>query len=240
MVVATTIALYASPPSSVCSISCDLDLTSRSSSTSPSMASSPQKPIVGGLSSLFSGASVKSSSSSCSYSTGVEEFSSLRHDRSEDLKDLSLSSSFCYSPAKFVNSSYLRRDHQSPISVFHGPVSCSCSPPMRISRDRNLDGSFRVGASGLFNGFVRKALGSCVDYELGSSSSDSVLVDELTFPMEDGFGVDTRKPYARDLLRRAQLRHKIFKDESVIKAFYEAEKAHRGQVEKKHNLNHFF
>jgi len=92
-----------------------------------------------------------------------------------------------------------------------------------MSRDRNLDGSFRLGASGLFNGFVRKALGSCVDYEFGS---DSVLVDELTFPME----VDTIKPYARDLLRRAQLRHKIFNDESVIKAFYEAEKAHRGQM----------
>jgi len=229
MVVATTIALYASPPSSVCStphqISCDLDLTSRSSSTSSSMASSPQKPIVGGLSSLFSSASVKSSSSSsCSYSTGVDEFSSLRYDRSDDLKDLSFSSSFGYSPAKFVNS--FRRDHQSPISVLHGPVSCSCSPPMRMSRDRNLDGSFRLGASGLFNGFVRKALGSCVDYELGS---DSVLVDELTFPME----VDTIKPYARDLLRRAQLRHKIFNDESVIKAFYEAEKAHRGQVSRK-------
>ncbi|EOA29971.1 hypothetical protein CARUB_v10013075mg [Capsella rubella] len=231
MVVATTIALYASPPSSVCSTphqisSCDLDLSSRSSSSS---SPSPQKPIVGGLSSLFSAASVKSSASSSSYSTGVEEFSSLRHDLSDDLKDLTFSSSFCYSPAKFA--SCLRRDHQSPISVFHGPVSCSCSPPMRMSRDRNLDGSFRVGASGFFSGFVRKALGSCVDYELGSSSSDSLLVDELTFPMEDGFGVDTsRKPYARDFLRRAQLRHEIFKDESVIKAFYEAEKAHRGQM----------
>ncbi|XP_010465284.1 PREDICTED: probable GTP diphosphokinase RSH2, chloroplastic isoform X1 [Camelina sativa] len=232
MVVATTIALYASPPSSVCSTphqisSFDLDLSSRSSSSSSSpssiaSSSSPQKPIVvGGLSSLFSSASVKSSSSSSSsYSTGVDDFSSSLRD---DLKDLSLTSSFCYSsPAKF------RRDHhhQSPISVFHGPVSSSCSPPMRTARD----GSFRVGASSrLFHGFVRKALGSCVDYELGSSSV-SLLVDELTFPMEDDFGVDTRKPYARDLLRRAQLRHEIFKDESVIKAFYEAEKAHRGQM----------
>ncbi|KFK38758.1 hypothetical protein AALP_AA3G156900 [Arabis alpina] len=209
MVVATTIGLYATatPPHQI--NGCDFDLSSRSSSASPS---TPHKPIIGGLSSLFSGASVKSSTS-----IGVEEYS--RHDRSEDLKDLSLSSSFCYSPAKFVGSSYLRRDHQSPISVLHGPLSCSCSPPMRISsRDRNL------GASGLFNGFVRKALGSCVDYEL---ESDSI---ELTFSMEDGFGADTRQPYARDLLRRAQLRHKIFKDESVIKAFYEAEKAHRGQM----------
>ncbi|XP_010542388.1 PREDICTED: probable GTP diphosphokinase RSH3, chloroplastic [Tarenaya hassleriana] len=242
MVVTTTIALYASPPSSVCSaphqinshISCDLDLNSRTSSSASSTASSPQKPIVGGLSSLFSGGSVKSASSCSSYPSGGDELASIRHDRSEDL---SLSSSFCYSPSKFVGSSYLKRD-QSPVSVLHGPVSCSSSPPMRSYRDRNLDGSFhgsfRAGASGLFNGFVRKALGSCVDYdpagfEMGSSSN-SVLVDELPFSMDDGFGEDLMQPYARDLLRRAQLRHKIFEDEFVIKAFYEAEKAHRGQM----------
>jgi (p)ppGpp synthase/HD superfamily hydrolase len=99
---------------------------------------------------------------------------------------------------------------------------------MRISRDRNLDGgsALRVGSSRLFNGFVRKAIGSCVDYD-----TDSVLVDEqLPFTMDDGFEGERRQPYARDLLRRAQLKHKIFEDESVIKAFYEAEKAHRGQM----------
>ncbi|XP_010534945.1 PREDICTED: probable GTP diphosphokinase RSH3, chloroplastic [Tarenaya hassleriana] len=242
MVVATTIALYASPPSSVCStphqinahISCDLDLNSRSTSSASSTASSP---IVGGLSSLFSGASVKSAASCSSYPTGGDESASIRHDRSDDLKDLSLSSSFCYSPTKFVSSSYLKRD-QSPVSVLHGPVSCSSSPPMRNYRDRNLDGgfhgSFRGGASGLFNGFVRNALGSCVDYDPPgfemASSSNSVLVDELTFRMDVGFGEDMMQPYARDLLRRAQLRDKIFEDEFVIKAFYEAEKAHRGQM----------
>lgn len=210
MVIATTIAIYGSPPSNVCSTphqitASDLDLTSRNLSTSPSSS------LLGGLSSLFSGASLK-----------ADDFSSLRHDRSEDYKDLSFTSSFCYSPSRFVGSSYHRRDHQSPISVLHGPVSSSCSPPMR-----SFHGSLRAGGgNGLFSRFVRKAVGSCVDYELGSSSSD-----ELTFPMEDG--EDTRQPYARNLLRRAQLRHKIFEDEAVIKAFYEAEKAHRGQVELK-------
>ena len=78
----------------------------------------------------------------------------------------------------------------------------------------------------MFNGFIRKAVGSCVDYE-----TDSVLVDEqLPFAMDDE-GEERRQPYARNLLRRAQLKHKIFEDESVIKAFYEAEKAHRGQVQ---------
>ncbi|AAD25787.1 putative GTP diphosphokinase, Glycosidase [Arabidopsis thaliana] len=230
MVVATTIALYASPASTVCStahqinahISCDLDLNSRSSSASSSTSS----PTIGGLSLLFSGASVKSSSSSSSSHPSVgEELASIRHDRSEDR---TLSGSFCYSPSKFIGSSYLKRDHQSPVSVLHGPISSGNSPPMRISRDRNLDGgsALRVGSSRLFNGFVRKAIGSCVDYD-----TDSVLVDEqLPFTMDDGFEGERRQPYARDLLRRAQLKHKIFEDESVIKAFYEAEKAHRGQM----------
>ncbi|ESQ29999.1 hypothetical protein EUTSA_v10011285mg [Eutrema salsugineum] len=233
MVVATTIALYASPPGTVCStthqinanVSCDLDLNSRSSSASSSTAS----PTIGGLSLLFSGASVKSSSSSSSHPTVGEDLASIRHDRSEDR---TLSGSFSYSPSKFAGSSYLKRDHQSPVSVLHGPISSSSSPPMRISRDRNSDGSFhgvsslRVGSSRLFNGFVRKAVGSCVDYD-----TDSALVDEqLPFTMDDGFEGERRQPYARDLLRRAQLKHKVFEDDSVIKAFYEAEKAHRGQM----------
>ncbi|KAG2305659.1 hypothetical protein Bca52824_025407 [Brassica carinata] len=203
MVMATSIGIYASPPSSVCSTPHQITASDFNLSTSPS-----QKPILvvgGGLSSLFSGK--------------ADDFSSLRHDhRSEDSKDLSFTSSFSYSPARF---SYHRREHhQSPISVLHGPVSCSCSsPPMR-----SFHGSYR--ANGLFNRFVTKAVGSCVDYELGSSSSDELT----TFPMDDGCGVDTKQPYARDLLRRAQLRHKIFEDESVIKAFYEAEIAHRGQM----------
>ncbi|KAJ0264021.1 GTP diphosphokinase RSH2 [Hirschfeldia incana] len=199
MVMATSIAIYASPPSSVCSTPHQIAPSDFNLSTSPS---SSQKPIVvvgGGLSSLFSGK--------------ADDFSSsLRHDRSEDYKDLT----FSYSPARF-SYHHRREHHHSPISVLHGPISCSCSsPPMRI-------GSFHR-ANGLFNRFVTKAVGSCVDYELGSSSSS----DELTFPMEDGS--DVKQPYARDLLRRAQLRHKIFEDESVIKAFYEAEKAHRGQM----------
>lgn len=53
--------------------------------------------------------------------------------------------------------------------------------------------------------------------------------EQLPFAMDDE-GEERRQPYARNLLRRAQLKHKIFEDESVIKAFYEAEKAHRGQM----------
>ncbi|KAK2365486.1 putative GTP diphosphokinase RSH2, chloroplastic [Trifolium repens] len=41
-----------------------------------------------------------------------------------------------------------------------------------------------------------------------------------------GFEIE---PYAKKLLISAQLRHKIFYDEFVVKAFCEAEKAHIGQ-----------
>ncbi|XP_012068876.2 probable GTP diphosphokinase RSH2, chloroplastic [Jatropha curcas] len=248
----STIALYASPPSSVCSAphpcqinahaTYDFDLNSRSSSTASSSASSSQKSVVGGLSCLFSSSTAKHSS----FSADREELGSLWRDRAEDLKELS--GSFRFSPSKYIGGSSLKRD-QSPISVLQGPVSCSSSPPMRIARERSTDvgfqssihGSFRSGANGLFDGFVGHALGSCVDYDspaptfevpntVNDMGSSSVAVDELTFNMEDTFVEANNEPYAKDLLLGAQLRHKIFCEDFVIKAFYEAEKAHRGQV----------
>lgn len=253
-----TIALYASPPSSVCSTphpcqinghaTYDFELGSRSSSAST--ASTSQKPVVGGLSCLFSSHSVKHASSSSSFSGGGEELGSLWHDRSEELKELS--GSFRYSPSKF-NGVSLSRD-QSPVSVFQGPVSCSSSgvagsarsPPMRNAREKsssgetNLQSSFRGGSSGLFKGFVRGALGSsCVDYDSKSFGvigdgldvvSSAALLDELTFNIEDGFTESNSEPYAKNLLLAAQSEYRVFRDEFVVKAFYEAEKAHRGQV----------
>ncbi|RVX17046.1 putative GTP diphosphokinase RSH3, chloroplastic [Vitis vinifera] len=198
-----TIALYASPPSSVCSAShpCqinshsshDFELNSRSSSSAT--ASPSQRPAMGGLSCLFSSPAVKHA--------GGEELGSMWHDRGEEL-----SSSFCY-----LGSSLKRdRSESSPVSVFQGPVSCSSS----------------VGA-----------LGSYIDYdsptfEIGggalNADSSSVLVDELTFNMEDNFPDSNSEPHVKDLLLGAQLRHKIFSEDFVVKAFYEAERAHRGQM----------
>lgn len=242
-----TIALYASPPGSVCSTphpcqinshtSHDFDLNSRSSSSASSTAaSSSQRPVVGGLSCLFSSPSVKHASSSSSFSTGGEELGSLWHDRGDDLG---------YSHYSSFGSS-LKRD-QSPVSVFQGPVSCnssaSRSPPMRGLRERNGDlhvnPSIRAGSNGLFKGFVRNALGSCIDYDSPSFEvhasalhvdSTSVLADELTFNMEDSFRETYLEPYAKVMLLGAQSRHNIFCDDLVIKAFHEAEKAHRGQM----------
>ncbi|PPD83013.1 hypothetical protein GOBAR_DD20057 [Gossypium barbadense] len=223
----STIALYASPPGSVCSTphhininSCDFDLNSRSSSSAPSTAASTssQRPILGGLSCLFSSHSVKSS-----FSSGGEDLGSYR---GEELKDLSCS--FCYSTSKFGASSF--KTNQSPVSVFQGPVLCSSSsPPMRSAREKggdgNFQGPFRSGTNGLFNGFIRGALGSCIDYDSTSFEAQSIA-DELPFTMEDNFAEEGNS----ELLLGAQMRHKIFCEDLVVKAFYEAEKAHRGQM----------
>ncbi|KAK7823630.1 probable GTP diphosphokinase RSH2, chloroplastic [Quercus suber] len=221
-----TIALYASPPSSVCSTphsSYDFELGSSPPSTC-------QKPVIGGLSCLFSSSSsVRSSSSFCS-----DEL------KSEELKELSLSSSYGYSsPSKF-SGSFLKKD-LSPVSVFQGPVSCCSSGSSSVvvgsargssACTNNTSSPTLSFQSGLFNGFVRNAYGPCLDY--GSSTSglevcgDELNVEELTFNIEVEQG--TAEPYVKELLLGAQLRHKIFCEDFVVKAFYEAEKAHRGQM----------
>ncbi|CAL0308685.1 unnamed protein product [Lupinus luteus] len=212
----STLALYASSPSSVCSTphpcqinahaSYDFELGSRSSSPpSQTAASTSQKAVVmGGLSCLFSSSAVtKHVSLSSSFSGPVGD------ELGSELKEFS---------SKFIGSSSWKRDHHhSPVSVFHGPVSCSSS-------------SSTLGSSrSLFDGFVRNALGSCLDYDSPSFKVDGGL-DELTFRLEDTFVEGGFEPYAKKLLLDAQLRHKIFREEFVIKAFCEAEKAHRGQM----------
>lgn len=197
------IALYAGPPS-IPSSSSDHDL-------SPNPPSSSQKPIIGGLSCLFSSSSI--------------EATSLCHDnRSDDL-----SSSFSYSS---FPSSFKSRD-PSPVSVFHGPVSCGGSsktpPSVRIPRDWG-GSEWRAGRDRIFSGFVRNALDSCLDYNHSVNGSGGVGVsdvEELTFDLEESL---VGPPPGSEFLARAQSRHKVFYEEVVVKAFYEAEKAHRGQV----------
>uniref|UniRef100_A0A2P2LVX5 GTP diphosphokinase n=1 Tax=Rhizophora mucronata TaxID=61149 RepID=A0A2P2LVX5_RHIMU len=235
-----TITLYANPPCSTahpCQINghatFDFDLNSRASSTVSSSGSSSQKPVVGGLSCLFSSPSVKHAP----FSGDREDLGSLWHDRGDDLKELS--SSFRYSPSKCFGRPSVKRD-QSPVSVLPGPVSCSSSPPTRICRERGVadvgfqssfHGASCGGAQFLFNRFVTNALGSCVDNTGIDVSSTSIVADQLTFAMEDDtFGGANYEPYAKELLLGAQSRHKVFYEDVVLKAFYEAEKAHRGQM----------
>lgn len=108
------------------------------------------------------------------------------------------------------------------------------------------------GSSGLLlNGLAAHGLGSFVDYDsptfqannsptfrensdVDASLASFVMVDELPFKMDDGV-VESESESdsdsgAKELLLGAQLRHKMFYEDIVVKAFYEAEKAHRGQV----------
>lgn len=209
------IALYATPPGAVYSPEYDLNPSSRtplSSSSPPS--SSGQKPIAGGLSCLFSRHASSSATASVSFSGG-DELNSLWHDRSDD--PLSSSFSFSFKP----------RD-QSPVSVLHFPTP-SRGSPARNPKD--------WGKDRIFSGFVRNALGSCLDYDTPSSPmpSGGVDVEELTFDLDEGLEVEEEgkfdlDPYAKDLISKVQSRHRIFREEVVVKAFHEAEKAHRGQM----------
>ncbi|GJT86608.1 probable GTP diphosphokinase RSH2, chloroplastic [Tanacetum coccineum] len=175
-----TIALYTSPPY-------DFDLK-------PSSSPATTKPIVGGLSSLFS-------------SSG-DDLPSIRTGND----DLASSSS----PLRFSPfGSGFKRDYQSPVSVFHGPSSASS--PLRFSPEKR----------GLFKGFVTHALSTCVDHEPRVSYNDN---DELTFVMDDGLSESCVESCYKELLTNAQMKHKVFNDSLVVKAFYEAEKAHRGQM----------
>ncbi|XP_074268225.1 putative GTP diphosphokinase RSH2, chloroplastic [Silene latifolia] len=198
----STIALYATSPSTVCSTPhhpCSITATATSSydfdliSTSPSTTATSSSPMIGGLSRLLSSSSTSSPIASTS-------------------------SAACYGG----DDHHHHHHHQSsPVSVLHGPVGPG-------------SGSFRSGSSGLFSGFVRSAVvgskaagmgvgvGVCLDdRELGLGLG----FGELTFDMEDG----DDDGVVEGLLSDAQRRHKVFYDKFVVKAFYEAEKAHRGQ-----------
>ncbi|KAI3905368.1 hypothetical protein MKX01_040059 [Papaver californicum] len=230
MMVVPTIALYASPPSSVVSHPCSINSHSNSNSyelmnsgcclSSPSSSSSSlHKPVIGGLSCLFSSNSVR-------HNGGVVVSSGGGCD---DL-GIDLGSSFKYNSSSSRDHHY----HHSHVSVFQGPVSCSSVSSSSSSRSSPMRNS--SSSSGLFNGFVRNALDSaCLDYDSPSFNiEDSTfatttgLVNELTFSMEGNFSVVD--PYAKELLVNAQSRHKIFYEDIVVKSFHEAKKAHRGQM----------
>ncbi|GAB2293272.1 Probable GTP diphosphokinase rsh2, chloroplastic [Dionaea muscipula] len=248
MVVSKVTSVCSTPhPCSINSFSSyDFDHNARYASASSSATSTSQRSVVaGGLSRMFSSPLVKNSTASLSCSS--EELGGLWQERVDEYSNLS--SSFHYSRC-----SPLKRDQSSmsPVSVFQGPVSCSSSvvgssrsPPVRVKAG---DRSFRTSTTnGRFNSVVRNTVASmsCLDHEsprfrMHSCSFDddssSIFADELTSYVEGSSylvkdaSMGDLLPYAKDLLVSAQLRHTIFCDEIVLKAFYEAEKAHRGQM----------
>ncbi|XP_074294844.1 putative GTP diphosphokinase RSH2, chloroplastic [Silene latifolia] len=166
----STIAMYASPPTS--SIH-DFEIPSTSVSTTSTSSSR----IIGGLTRLLSSSTATGSTAVCGGGGGVDDGGSL-------------GSSFRYGGC-----SPLKRDYpqSSPVSVLTGPVSGS------VSR------SFDDGGIGL--GF---------------------RVDEVEFNLGDDH--DGCGDVVEELLNGAQIRNKIFCDDFVVKAFYQAELAHRGQL----------
>ncbi|WOL09384.1 hypothetical protein Cni_G18137 [Canna indica] len=213
--------------------SADYEQNARFSSCGSAAASSPsscgRKTISGGLSCLFSLSPSARLSTNTVHSGFTDDVSSLRHDRSEEF-----GSSFSYSPS----SSSIKFRELSPASVFQSLVSCSSrSPPLlRIPRELNRVIDMRAGREKLLNGFVGYALGSCLDYDSPTlpvpGDGSGVNAEDLPFDLDESLGElgTSVEPYANDLLVGAQSRHKIFNDKAVVKAFFEAEKAHKGQM----------
>nr|CAB3453522.1 unnamed protein product [Digitaria exilis] len=224
----SAMSLYTSPPGAV--YSSEFDPSSRSSSACttaapPPAAASHRLPAAGGgLSCLFSS---PAAAAAPPRAPAHDELGALWHDRSDDLSvggggGYSYSNSHSSSSLKWRD---LHHHHHSPVSVFQGPSSSSPSrsPPASWLAGRDRDR--------LFAGFVRNALGSCVDYAPASSPRPEVGAGELAFELDENLAEASPacEPYARELLVSAQDRHRIFHEEVVVKAFFEAEKAHRGQ-----------
>jgi GTP pyrophosphokinase len=227
------ITLYTSPPGAV--YSSEFDTSSRGSP--PCSTAAPPPPAAshrlpsggGGLSCLFSS---PAAAAAPPRAPAHDELGALWPDRSDDQRvtggGYSYSGSDSSSPLKW-------RDlhHHSPVSVFQGP---SFSLPSRSAPASWLTGRER---DRLFAGFVRNALGSCVDYTPATSPRPEVGAGELAFALDENLAETSSacEPYARELLASAQDRHRIFHEEVVVKAFLEAEKAHRGQVKQAPNFS---
>ncbi|KAG6517721.1 probable GTP diphosphokinase RSH3, chloroplastic [Zingiber officinale] len=208
------IALYPIPPagSAIYGFQ-DLDINSRAAAAAHASSSAP-KPIVGGLSRIFS-------STAAARHAGADDF---RYDRSDELG------------SSYSSSLFKCREH-SPMSVFHGPCSgsgsgSSRSPPRAGNPREWTGGDWRTGKDGFFKRFVRDAANPSLDFGSPSFYSSDFCEEELPFGFDDS-PMDTMPaaaPSANDFLAEAQSRHEIFREEIVVKAFHEAEKAHRGQM----------
>ncbi|GJN03696.1 hypothetical protein PR202_ga21168 [Eleusine coracana subsp. coracana] len=225
------IAVYTSPPGAVCAPPehepSPRGSTPCAAAASPSPGGSSHRhhaAVSGGLSCLFS------SPSAAPRATAHDELGALWHDRSDEA---SIGGSGYSCPQSSSPSPFKLRDHfhRSPVPLFHSPAS---SPASRSPSVSWLAGRERER---LFSSIVRNALGSCIDYApvtslpLGVAAAAGVDAAELAFELDENLSEaePSCEPYARDLLAGAQARHRIFRDELVVKAFFEAERAHRGQ-----------
>lgn len=200
--------------------------TSRTHPTSSSddLHGVQKTPLIGGLSCLFATCGVKNS---VTEGMGFE----TRRSTSNAHIDMGISDiQYVYSPPS-CSSSLKLREQSSPVSVLQAPLSTPSgrsykSKPVSFSHHHalELDSQQNLKKWEAFSIsrdiFLRSALGSCVP----------VSDEEFTFNLEGNFLTDTQQPYADEMLRDAQAQHQVFKEDFVMKAFYQAEKAHRGQV----------
>ncbi|XP_052165595.1 probable GTP diphosphokinase RSH2, chloroplastic [Oryza glaberrima] len=231
------IAVYTSPPGAVYTSSSSSELEASSRGSAPCATAAPPSPasshrhqaIAGGLSCLFS-----SPTAAPRAAAAQDELGALWHDRSGEATVVGGGGGGGGYSYPQPSSPFKWRDmlHHSPVPLFHSPAS---SPASRSPSASWLAGRERER---LFSSFVRNALGSCVDYApvaalpLGVSAAVGVGAGELAFELDEHLSEaePSCEPYARDLLAGAQARHRIFHDELVVKAFFEAERAHRGQT----------
>ena len=236
-------AVYTSPPPGAAFAPPELEPSSRgpapcaAAAASPPAAASHRHALAGGLSCLFS-----SPSAAPRATAAHDELGALWHDRSDDPAVLTGGfggGGYSYPQSSSSPLAFKLRDHllRIPAPLFHSPASASPA-----SRSPSVSASWLAGRDRdrLFSSFVRNALGSCIDYAPVASvpprvpAAAGVDAAELAFELDENLsGAEPPcEPYAHDLLAAAQARHGIFRDELVVKAFFEAERAHRGQVQR--------
>jgi len=236
------IAVYTSPPGASVHAPPEHEYSSRGSApcaaaASPSAAPSSHRhaaAVAGGLSCLFS------SPSAAPRATAHEELGALWHDRSDDPPAVVAGGfgggGYSYPQSSSSPSPFKLRDHlhRSPVSLFHSPAASSPA-----SRSPSVSWLAARERDRLFSSFVRNALGSCIDFAPVTSlplgvrpAATGVDAAELAFELDENLSEaePSCEPGAHELLARVQARHRIFRDELVVKAFFEAERAHRGQV----------
>ncbi|XP_020199889.1 probable GTP diphosphokinase RSH3, chloroplastic [Aegilops tauschii subsp. strangulata] len=227
----SAISLYTAPPGAAYSSSSSSEFDPGSRGSPPCSTAAPPPPAAshrpsagagaGGLSCLFSS---PAAAAAPPRAPAHDELGALWHDGSDDLSFGGGGYSHSPSPLKWRD---LHHHHHSPVSVFQGPSS---SPASRSPSSASwLTGRER---DRLFSGFVRNALGSCIDYVPATSPRPEVGGGELAFELDENLAGASPacEPYAQELLAGAQARHRIFHEELVVKAFFEAEKAHHGQT----------
>lgn len=235
MEIPTSMALCSSSPTSFSSTahvasSCsvmEMDFSARMTTAHNAVS----KPAIAGLTALFANSNVRQIASNACDQLELASASNsfVRGSYSESCKTDSLSIA---SPSFNTK----MRDW-SPVSVLQGPFSyCSgqgsTKPSSNLSiLDRHI-GSSSVRLCSLTADpqqsyfWQEDCRGPCdmPEEHLGSFSPPQTLASELS-----DLSLVSARQTAEEILRDAQACHEIFLDPFVVKAFHEAEKAHRGQ-----------